>query len=291
MFNNMREDHHELLEIHYFTPTAFEKIGPVWPIRLGATMAKPNYHMGPVSSPYYYLLMVLEGEGTFLQGGRTFQLKPGDLFGLFPKVTHEYYTVPEAPLRKVFLTLDGKHAHSLMEKVGLSPHTPYVENGVTKEAIEAVERFFFLMSEAERPPSDLSRLNCMYQLFEALSISSKGIPAPPDRTTAWLEKGKEYMDIHYAYGITIEGTARYIGIDRAHFTKQFHKHYGLSPMNYLQRLRMNAAIALLKDTDYKLADIAHSVGYIDLPTFSKAFRKHTGLAPSRFRGSLENGTD
>ncbi|RIX59602.1 AraC family transcriptional regulator [Paenibacillus nanensis] len=285
MFNNMREDHHELLEIHYFTPSAFEKTGPAWPIRLGATMAKPNYHMGPVSSPYYYLILVLEGEGTFLQGGRAFPLKPGDLYGLFPKVTHEYYTVPEAPLRKVFLTLDGKHAHSLMEKAGLSPHCPHQEGGATEEAVEAMKQFFDLMTEGERPHADLSRLSCMYRLFDALSASGKAHPAPAVRTAAWLEKGKDYLDIHYADGITVEGTARYVGVDRAHFTKEFHKKYGMSPMNYLQQLRMNEAIALLKDTDYKLAEIAHSVGFIDLPTFSKAFRKYTGLAPSRFRAS------
>lgn len=62
MTGNMREDHHEYLEIYFFTPSEFEKSGAAWPIRLGHNIAKPNYHIGPRTSPYYYLLFVLEGQ-------------------------------------------------------------------------------------------------------------------------------------------------------------------------------------------------------------------------------------
>ncbi|MFC4775819.1 AraC family transcriptional regulator [Paenibacillus sp. GCM10023252] len=283
MFNPTREDHHELLEIHYFTPSAIEKSGPAWPIRLGATIAKPNYHMGPGTSPYYYLVLVLEGEGMFLQGGRNYPLKPGDLFGLFPKVTHEYYTVPNLPLRKVFLTLDGKHALGLMEKVGLSPQHPYEAGRVTKEAVETMERFFEHVSGSGHDHTDLSRLGFLYQLFAALTRGDDTGLERDSPAAEWLEKGKDYLDLHYADGISIEGTARFVGIDRAHFTKEFNKTYGISPMRYLQRLRMDEAIALLASTDYKLAEIAYSVGFGDLPTFSKAFKKHTGKTPSHYR--------
>ncbi|UUZ81018.1 AraC family ligand binding domain-containing protein [Paenibacillus sp. P26] len=104
----MREDHHEFLEIYFFTPTEYEKSGAAWPIRLGYNIAKPNYHIGPRTSPYYYLLFVLEGQGTFLQGNQTYPLRKNDMFCLFPQVTHEYVTPPQDPLRKVFFAFDGR---------------------------------------------------------------------------------------------------------------------------------------------------------------------------------------
>lgn len=62
MTESMKEDHHEFLDIIFFTPSEFEKAGGAWPIRIGRNIAKTNYHIGPRTTPYYYLLFVLEGK-------------------------------------------------------------------------------------------------------------------------------------------------------------------------------------------------------------------------------------
>ncbi|MFD2610956.1 helix-turn-helix domain-containing protein [Paenibacillus gansuensis] len=50
---------------------------------------------------------------------------------------------------------------------------------------------------------------------------------------------------------------------------------------------MNQAKLLLRQTTYKLSEIADSVGYNDLFTFSKAFKKVVGVAPNLYRNSAE----
>ncbi|MGO4548673.1 AraC family transcriptional regulator [Paenibacillus sp. 2TAB23] len=282
MFHNMKEDHHEQLEIHYFTPSAFEKAGAAWPIRLGANIAKPGYHIGPRITPYYYLIMVLEGEGTFIQGGQTYPLRKNDLYCLFPQVTHEYYTTEHALLRKIFFAFDGKYALSLLERVGLTPYQPHLRDGLTNAAIERMGQFFTLATDKVEPASDLLRLSIFHQIFDILARSN----VPQDvlaSSGSWLQRAKDYLEIHYADGITIESVADYVGIDRTHFSKSFSKAFGLSPMKYVQQLRMNEARLLMKQTDYKLAEIAQSVGYPDLFSFSKAFKKHVGVSPAQFR--------
>lgn len=282
LFNHMKEDHHEQLEIHYFTPSAFEKAGPAWPIRLGANIAKTGYHIGPRITPYYYLIMVLEGEGVFIQGGQTYTLRKNDLFCLFPQVTHEYYTMEHALLRKSFFAFDGKLALQLLDRIGLGPYSPHLPNGLTADALSLMEQFFSLVSNKEKPPSDLSRLAIFHQLFDTLSESK--IPhGTPASAGSWLQKAKDYLEIHYADGITIESVAEYVGIDRTHFSKAFNKAFGLSPMKFVQQLRMNEATLLMKQTDYKLAEIAQSVGYPDLFSFSKAFKKQLGVSPNTYR--------
>ncbi|WP_374992061.1 helix-turn-helix domain-containing protein [Paenibacillus sp. LHD-38] len=57
----------------------------------------------------------------------------------------------------------------------------------------------------------------------------------------------------------------------------------MSPMKFVQQLRMNEAALLMKQTDYKLAEIAQSVGYPDLFSFSKAFKKQLGVSPNTYR--------
>jgi AraC-like DNA-binding protein len=279
----MREEHHEYLEIHFFNPTPFEKAGPAWPIRLGANVAKPHYRIGPRITPYYYLLMVLDGEGTFIQNGRTYPLRANDLFCLFPQVTHEYYTREDAPLRKAFFAFDGRQALHLLERVGLFPHAPHAANALTPEALGKMEEFFEQVRNPGLTNTDLARLSVFYRIFDLLSVQGKQAGHSGGQSASWLQKAVEYLEIHYAGGMTIERVAEEVGVDRTHLSKTFRKAYGISPMQYVQRLKMNEARLLLVQTSYKLAEIALSVGYPDLFSFSKAFKKHTGMSPSEYR--------
>lgn len=276
MFDTMKEEYQEWLNINYFTPSTMEKSSSIWPIRLGANLAKPHYHIGPRITPYYYLLCIIDGEGHFFQNGQQFHLQKNDIFCLFPQVTHEYYTDPLKPLTKVFLAFDGKYALSMLERIGLSPQHPHRTNRMTNSTQLAFQKMY------EQQHSDLARMSLMYTIFNELVYSDQ--PSKRNNSgSSWLEKGREYLDIHYADMISIESVAHHVGIERTHFTKKFQKEYGQSPMNYLQTLRMKEAELLLTQTDYTMSEIANSVGFNDLPTFSKAFKKRMGQSPAQFR--------
>lgn len=281
MFKGMREDHHEWLDIHFLTPTEFEKAGAAWPIRVGTNIAKPHYHIGPRISPYYYLIFVLEGEGEFRQSGGAYSLAAGDLFCLFPQVTHEYWTNPRQPLRKLFFAFEGKGALDLLARAGLTPRRPHASDGATSEATALAEELRRLAAESGGG-SDLLRLSLFLRVFDALSTQSPSYRVS-DGQDSWLQKGRAYLDIHYAEDIAIESVSAAVGIERSHFTKTFRQAYGMPPMRYLLQLRMNEARLLLEQTDYTVAEIARSVGYPDLFTFSKAFKKHAGESPKAYR--------
>lgn len=276
MFDRMKEEYQEWININYFTPSPFEKNNSIWPIRIGASIAKPHYHIGPRITPYYYLLCIVDGEGQFFQNGYQFHLRKNDIFCLIPQVTHEYVTNPNNPLKKVFIAFDGNQALPMLQRIGLTPEHPHSTDRLAPSVLLAFQHLY------ERQASDLARMSLMYTIFEELVTVE-----PPRRkhlsSTSWLEKGKEYLEIHFADMISIESVAYHVGVERTHFSKKFQKEYGLSPMNYLQDLRMNEAEMLLKQTDYKISEIAHSVGFSDLPTFSKAFKKRIGLSPAQFR--------
>ncbi|MBP1961573.1 helix-turn-helix transcriptional regulator [Paenibacillus aceris] len=283
MRKNMREDHHEYLEITYFTPSEFEKAGNVWPIRIGHNIAKSNYHIGPRTTPYYYLIFVLEGQGTFIQNNQTFLLGKGDMFCLFPQVTHEYWTIATDPLHKIFVAFDGKQSLHLLERIGLSPYSPHLSGTATERAISFMWDFIGAVGEGERQASDLTRLHHLYRVFDSLSGIHKPAATPHKRALTWLQMGLAYMQIHYAEGISVERVSEHVGVERTHFTKQFSKTYGVTPMQYLQSLKMNEAKLLLEQTAYTLSEIASSVGYPDLFSFSKAFKKQIGVPPTLYR--------
>ncbi|WP_338554790.1 helix-turn-helix transcriptional regulator [Paenibacillus sp. KS-LC4] len=77
--------------------------------------------------------------------------------------------------------------------------------------------------------------------------------------------------------------------NRTHFTKQFSKAYGTTPVQYIQRLKMGEATRLLAQTSYTLSEIASSIGFPDLFSFSKAFKKIRGVSPKQYRSQLISG--
>ena len=279
----MREDVQEYLEIYHFTPSDYEKACPAWPIRLGCNEAKPNYHIGPRTTPYYYLLMVIDGEGTFFQDGMTFPLRQGDLFCLLPQVTHEYYTNPKHPLRKIFIAFDGPMALELLKRTGLSPEAPHLSGALTPNHFTCLYNFRNSVRKASGKPSDLTRLFYFHQLFDSLAVPALTDDSSLGQPESWLQKGQEYIQIHYADGINVERVSAYVGVERTHFTKQFTKCYGITPIRYIQSLKLQEAKQLLEQTDYALAEIAASLGYTDLFSFSKAFKKMEGISPTAYR--------
>jgi AraC-like DNA-binding protein len=73
------------------------------------------------------------------------------------------------------------------------------------------------------------------------------------------------------------------GISPFHFLRVFRKATGATPRQFLLRLRLRAAVRLLRTTPMRVTDIAYAVGFGDLSHFVRSFRAEFGVAPSRAR--------
>lgn len=99
-----------------------------------------------------------------------------------------------------------------------------------------------------------------------------------------LKRVIDFMRQHLAEPLTLEQLAGEAGISRFHFSRLLRKKTGLPPHRLLIRLRMERAMALLKNTDLAIYEIAGACGYVHLGHFALAFQAQTGQSPSAFRG-------
>ncbi len=58
--------------------------------------------------------------------------------------------------------------------------------------------------------------------------------------------------------------------------------FGISPINYIHKIRIEKAKELFKGDFGKISDVATSVGYNNIYHFSKMFKIHTGVSPSEY---------
>ena len=82
---------------------------------------------------------------------------------------------------------------------------------------------------------------------------------------------------------TVDRLAREANLSRSAFAARFKMRVGVTPQQYLLRYRLGKAVQLLRNTDAKIYDIAHRVGYDSEPSFSKAFKRATGASPGSVR--------
>lgn len=94
---------------------------------------------------------------------------------------------------------------------------------------------------------------------------------------------KDYLDENYDRGVTVAETAAYVFLSQGYFTRAFRDEFGVSPMNYLMQIRIEAACRLLTKKEIKVSGIATSVGFSSPQRFNVAFRKQKGMTPMEYR--------
>jgi transcriptional regulator GlxA family with amidase domain len=89
---------------------------------------------------------------------------------------------------------------------------------------------------------------------------------------------------HLGTGISAAGLAAAAGLSTRTFARRVERATGLSPVRFLQRLRVEKAVELLETTDFTVEEIARRVGYAEPTTLRRVLRRATGVRPRELRG-------
>lgn len=98
-----------------------------------------------------------------------------------------------------------------------------------------------------------------------------------------LLRAKDRMDAASHEEWPIRRLAEVSAVSQAHFARQFRMAFGVPPHRYLLTRRIERAIALLRDTDLRITEIALRTGWNSLGTFGRIFRDITGETPGQLR--------
>jgi len=103
-----------------------------------------------------------------------------------------------------------------------------------------------------------------------------------------LRKAERYIWENYSRKLSLKEIAAASGLSAPYFSTVFKDEMGENLSNYLNRLRVEKAAAMLVTSDISISDIAVTCGFEDQSWFSKIFKNNTGLTPGKYR---ERGID
>lgn len=102
------------------------------------------------------------------------------------------------------------------------------------------------------------------------------------RRGAWDELNQWLRD-RLDQPVSVPQMAAYMQLSPAHFSVRFTQIFGQTPGRQFQRLRLQEAIRLLRESDQPIKTIAQQLRFNDLPNFYRAFREMTGVSPAAYR--------
>jgi len=116
-------------------------------------------------------------------------------------------------------------------------------------------------------------------------LSAKNRPAvsPYPALLRRLLRAKDRMDASSHEDWPVVKLARVSGVSEAHFARSFKQAFGVPPHRYLLTRRIERAMALLRDTELSVTEIAFDTGWSSLGTFGRIFREIAGESPGAIR--------
>lgn len=245
----------------------------------------------------FELIYILQGRGEFICGGEKTEAGEGEIFLVPPNMLHAAYPVREQKLHYNALVFSpvmlgagsndrctGECIRPLINgELGLQLYI-----GQTAEnygELKTVTEQIFHCVQEDSPRMDLllksELLRFIWLLEEGGEIVFQSRRKGAEHET--LRPALEYMAQKFREDITVEELAGLVHLSESHFMKCFRRTVGISAMEHLSRLRINAACEALCESSDRIADIAFACGYSNLSNFNRQFLKKAGCSPKEYR--------
>ncbi len=244
-----------------------------------------NHIIGPRVLSIYKIVHVVSGQGTVEQEGfETTNLNAGDVFILYSGKKHHYYANRTNPWEIKWVAFNGNEASRILSQTGLDKNPFIFSNKVTP----VIKSYFQNIIEAMANKDDIRRLQAtgylmllIHKLAEQKTNAEQKVAR--ENINEVVKKAISFIHENYYNYIDVDILCNYINYSRSYFSRNFRAISGISIPAYINKVRIETAQVLLRETSLSVLEIAYSVGIDDQFYFSKVFRSTSGMSPTEYR--------
>lgn len=232
----------------------------------------------------YLFQYTLAGRGWLEVEGQLFELKKNQAFVVEIPGPHRYYYDPRAgeDWEVIWVRLRGRQIAFFWDS--LHARGPVLHLNADAEPIAGWQRLFLDTSKGKLDDPFIQSVRVYEWLLTFFRQNWQGHETSrrPDGKTAYAAS-IACMREQYGRAISLEQLAAAEHLSKSHYCKAFRRAMGISPFEYLNRVRIEEAAELLGSSALTAAQIAAATGFETTSYFGKVFRRYVGMTPLQYR--------
>ena len=247
----------------------------------------PHWH------DYIEVIYILTGSLKIIINGRQVMLEPDNM--IIINSNHIHATLSEDPLTTAyvlqmavsFLQQTNDQYENFLYDTVISLHND------THSRLPEIKETLRSFHQLEKDPNPFENLKKNALLYDAVYtfaryFSSEHRPQTERfhaETYTRLTEITSYINMHYTEDISLESTARRVGLSSAYLSRFFRKYIGITFSDYIDMVRLDAAYSQITTTRLPILQIAEECGFANYPIFVKKFKRAYKETPLRLRRS------
>ena len=246
----------------------------------GREQCSADYRIERESFRFYSIEFVAAGKGLLTMHGLTTELRPGMIYHYGPRTPHVIETDPDFPLLKHFVSFTGQALTDLLKQTVFRRGIPlYASRPFRLRSI-----FENLIATGNTQSRNRDALCVLLLRQIILMADDTAMDAATATSPAWQTylRCRQHIERNVLDIATVKDAALACFVDQAYLARLFKRFAEESPLQLINRLKMNKAAELLGNRDMLVKEAAEAVGYIDPYHFSRVFKRVYGIAPETF---------
>ncbi len=160
-----------------------------------------------------------------------------------------------------------------------------LQNPYSGELIQAIGALVKEIGRRDRLPMMLDSIciQIVTLLLREFKTNLKKYPENYPDADVYVAVSTDYIHTFFNANITIEDICNEINLSPFHFIRIFREKTGVSPHQYLLKVRIGKAEEILRSGNYSVTETALLCGFVSLPHFSSTFKKITGHSPGEYK--------
>ncbi len=234
---------------------------------------------------YFCPHLILKGRGTVRTADGKWEVGPGDMFTLWPGVRIEYFEEAGEPWEYLWIHLVGPGTLAYVQACGFSKEQPFLK----AEAPAAVEQrmtFFHDAYNRRLAPEAFEVLARLYEIPPLCQTPVERVPDTGGPRRDLVERVAATLETLLHTSLSVKELSAMFNVSRITLFRAFQETLGVSPFEYLDRLRIAKAVQLLTETDHPVAFVARACGYACPKYFMLRFKAAKGVTPTTFRQAV-----
>ncbi len=223
----------------------------------------------------FYFLYLVQGNMDVLTRDGWQEATPGTAVVFYPDKPYSYRNRKSETIKYYFIHFTGAHAEKIVKECGFDDATLRFV-GIREKLLLYIDK----IRKEHLGRTELYSLSCCQGLMELLLSCKKYCDIKKSQE---LFKSIDYINRNYASAITVEELAELEHLSSGRFRTVFKQEFGISPKDYITKIRINKSMELLKTTNLSVGEISELVGFGDQLYFSRIFRKKIGASPLAYR--------